>query len=42
MNLDDRHKWQPPLKVYERRKGMGSKAQALIWHSQDDNGMGSA
>ena len=25
----------PPLKVYHKRKG--SKAQALIWHSLDDN-----
>ena len=30
----DGDKWQPPLKVYHRRKG--SKAQALILHSLDD------
>ena len=35
----DRDKWQPPLKVYQRRKGVGSKAQALIGHSLDDNGL---
>ena len=35
----DRDKWQPPLNVYQRRKGVDSKAQALIWHSLDDNGL---
>lgn len=38
-NLPDRDKWQPTLKVYQRRKGVSSKAQALIWHSLDDNGL---
>ena len=35
----DRDKCQPPLKVYQRRKGVGSKAQVLIWHCLDDNGL---
>ena len=30
-------KWQKPLKVYKRRGKEGSKAQALIWHSVDDD-----
>ena len=30
----DGDKWQPPSKVYYKRKG--SKAQALIWRSFDD------
>ena len=33
----DRDNSQPPLKDYQRRKGVDSKAQALIWHSLDDN-----
>ena len=33
----DGDKWQPPLKVYQSRKRMGSKAQNLIWHSLNDN-----
>ena len=28
-----------PLKVYQRRKGVGSKAQTLIWHSLGHNGL---
>ena len=32
-------KWQPPLKVYQMCKWVGFKAQALIWHSLDDNGL---
>ena len=35
----DGGKWQPLLKVYQRRKEVGSKAQTLIWHSLDDNGL---
>ncbi|KAL6188925.1 hypothetical protein ACLB2K_040316 [Fragaria x ananassa] len=30
-------KWQKPLKVYKRRGKACSKAQALIWHSVDDD-----
>ena len=36
----DEDKWQLPLKVYQKRKGVGSKAQTLIWHSLNDNGLG--
>ena len=35
----DRDKWQPTLKVYQRLKEVDSKAQALIWHSLDYNGL---
>ena len=35
----DGDKWKPSLKVYQRCKGAGSKAQTLIWHSLDDNGL---
>ena len=35
----DGDKCQSPLKVYQRRKGVGSKAQTLIWRSMDDNGL---
>ena len=39
LGCSDRDKWQSPLKVYQRHKGMGFEAQTLIWHSLDDNGL---
>lgn len=34
----DGHKWLPPLKVYHKRKEVGSEVQSLIWYSLDDEG----
>ena len=35
----DGDKRKPPLKVYQRRKGVDSKARTLIQHSLNDNGL---
>ena len=38
-DVRDGHKWQPPVKVYRRHKGLDYKAKSIIWHTMDDNSL---